>query len=61
MNLFTLLSCFLPCFTMAVVSNSYVAKFMSERRKKLMWAIAIIGTVSEIFKTIFKTWTFPII
>ena len=49
----------LPCFAMAAISNSYIAKFMSERRKKLLWAVAIIGTVLDAIRIITEGVVFP--
>lgn len=59
MNLFTFFCASLPCFAMAAVSNSYIAKFMSERRKKLLWAVAIIGTASDVIRIIVEGVAFP--
>lgn len=59
MNLFTFFCATLPCFAMVAVSNSYITKFMSERRKKLLWAVAIIGTVSDVIRIIVEGVAFP--
>lgn len=59
MNLFTFFCALLPCFAMATVSSSYIAKFMSERRKKLLWVIAIVGTASDVIRIIVEGVAFP--
>ena len=59
MNIFTFFCATLPCFAMAAISNSYIAKFMSERRKKLLWTVAIIGTVLDAIRIITGGVIFP--
>ena len=59
MNLFTFFCATLPCFAMAAISNSHIVKFMSERRKKLLWTVAIIGTVLDAIRIITGGVGFP--